>query len=119
MRFLSFVKGAEDQGVPPQALMVAMEKFIADSLKDGSLVQTGGLARSSTGVRIRASKGKLTVIDGPFSEAKEIIGGYAMLEASSREAAIRMATAFMQLHTDHWPEWEGEGEVRQIDFLVP
>ena len=119
MRYLSFVKGAENQGPPPQALMDAMDKFIQDSLKDGSLIQTGGLSRSATGFRIRASGGKLTVTDGPFTEAKEIIGGYAMLEARSRDEALRIATAFMRLHTEHWPAWEGEGEVRQVEFLAP
>lgn len=119
MRFLSFVKGAENQGPPPEALMTAMSKFIEDSLKSGALIQTGGLAQSKSGFRIRAHKGKLTVTDGPFAEAKEIIGGYAMLEAKSREEALKIATAFMRLHTEHWPEWTGEGEVRQVDFIAP
>jgi len=119
MRYLSFVKGAENQGPPPPALMEAMGKFIEDSLKSGALIQTGGLAQSASGFRIRASKGKLTVTDGPFAESKEIIGGYAMLEAKSREEILKITTAFMKLHTTHWPEWEGEGEVRQVDFIAP
>src|SRR2546428_3175854 len=99
MRFLSIVKSAENQGQAPQALQDAMAKLIADSLKDGSLVQTGGLGASSTGVRVRGAGGKLAVIDGPFTEAKEV--------------------AFMRLHTEHWPSWEGECEVRPITFLAP
>ena len=96
-----------------------MAKLIADSLKDGSLIQTGGLAASADGFRVRAKGGKLTVLDGPFTEAKEVIGGYAVLEWASREAAVEGALAFMRLHTQHWPSWEGECEVRQIEFLAP
>src|SRR2546428_14115228 len=110
MRFLSIVKSAENQGPAPQALQDAMAKLIADSLKDGSLVQTGGLGASSTGVRVRGVGGNLTVIDGPFTEAKEVVGGYAVLEFESREEAIEAAGAFMRLHPEHWPTWGGEGE---------
>lgn len=119
MRYLTFVRGREGQGAPPPALMDAMGRFIAESLADGSLVQTGGLTRYPDATLIRARKGKLTVTDGPFTEAKEVIGGYAIIEARSKEDAIRIGTKFMKLHTDHWPEWEGESEIRRIDFLAP
>ena len=119
MRFLSMVKSAENQGPAPQALQDAMAKLVADSLKDGTLVQTGGLGASSSGVRVRSAGGKLTVIDGPYTEAKEVVGGYAVLEFKSREEAIEAAVAFMRLHTEHWPSWEGECEVRPITFLAP
>jgi hypothetical protein len=119
MRFLSIVKSAENQGPAPQALQDAMAKLIADSLKDGSLVQTGGLGASSSGFRVRSAGGKLTVRDGPFTETKEVVGGYAVLEWASREAAVEGALAFMRLHTQHWPAWEGECEVRNIAFLAP
>ena len=119
MRFLSIVKSAENQGQVPQALQDAMARLITDSLRDGSLVQTGGLGASSTGVRVRSAGGKLTVIDGPFTEAKEVVGGYAVLEFESREEAIEAAVAFMRLHNEHWPSWEGECEVRPITFLAP
>src|SRR5437867_6702863 len=75
MRFLSIVKSAENQGPAPQALQDAMAKLTRDSLRDGSLVQSGGLGASSTGVRVRSAGGKLTVVDGPFTEAKEVVGG--------------------------------------------
>jgi hypothetical protein len=119
MRFLSIVKSAENLGPPPQALMDAMAKLTADSLRDGSLVQTGGLSASSTGARLRVSAGKLTVTDGPFSEAKEVVGGYAVLEVQSRDEALEAARQFMQLHQQHWPGWEGECEIRQVWFLAP
>ena len=119
MRFLSIVKASENQGPAPQALQDAMAKLTADSLKNGSLVQSGDLGASSSGVRVRSAGGKLTVIDGPFSEAKEVVGGYAVLEFKSRDEAIDAAVAFMRLHQQHWPAWEGECEVRQLTFLAP
>src|SRR5213079_1901311 len=87
MRFLSIVKAAENQGPPPQALLDAIAKLTEDSLKDGSLVQTGGLSGTLTGARVRIAGGKLTVTDGPFTEAKEVVGGYAVLAAESRDEA--------------------------------
>ena len=119
MKYFSVVKGAENQGPAPQALQEAMGKLTADSLKDGSLVSSGGLGASASGFRVRIAKGKLTVLDGPFSEAKEVIGGYAVLEWASREKAIEGALAFMRLHSQHWPAWEGECEVRPLVFLAP
>src|SRR2546426_7502473 len=119
MRSLAMGKSAENQGPPPQALLDAMAKLTEDSLRDGSLVQTGGLSASSTGARLRVSGGKLTVIDGPFAEAKEVVGGYAVLEAKSREEALEAARRFMRLHQQHWPGWEGECEIRQVWFQAP
>jgi hypothetical protein len=119
MRYLSVVKAAENQGAPPQALLDAIGKLTEDSLKDGSLVSTGGLGATATGARVRIARGKLTVIDGPFTEAKEVIGGYAVLEAPSRREAIEAARRFMELHVQHWPGWEGECELRELVFLAP
>src|SRR5438552_15982824 len=119
MRFLSIVKSAENQGPAPPALHAGMAKLTRDPLKDGYLVQSGGLGARSTGARVRSAGGKLTVIDGPFTEAKEVVGGYAVLEFESREEAIEAAVAFMRLHNEHWPSWEGECEVRPITFLAP
>ena len=114
MRFMSFVKAAENQGTPPQALMDAMGHLIEESMKAGVLIDTGGLAPTAMSTRIRLSGGNLTVVDGPFSEVKELIGGYAVMEFNSKEEAIEAAKQFLELHTKHWPEWEGECEVRQI-----
>jgi len=118
MPFLSIVKSSESQKAP-QALMEAMDKFVQESLRNGSVLQTGGLGPSSQGARFRVSKGKLTVTDGPFAEAKEVLGGYAVLAAKTREAALEDARRFMDLHQRYWPEWEGECEVREIVFLAP
>ena len=119
MKFLSIVKASENQGPAPQALQDAMAKLTADSLKTGVLVSSGGLGASSTGVRVRSAGGKLKVIDGPFAEAKEVVGGYAVLEFETREEAIQAVDDFMRLHQQHWPGWEGECEVRPITFLAP
>src|SRR3989442_2923467 len=105
MRFLSIVKSAENQVAPPQALLDAMAKLTEDSLRDGSLIQTGGLSASSTGARLRVSGGKLTVTDGPFTEAKEVVGGYAVLEAKSRDEALRASRSFIRPHHQPWPAW--------------
>jgi hypothetical protein len=119
MRYFTFIRGAENQGVPPKALETAMETFIGKHLQDGTLVQTAGLSPSAQSVRIRMSKGKLTVTDGPYTEAKEVVGGYAILEAPTREKAVEIGRAFMQLHVEHWPEFEGESEIRAMDFVAP
>ena len=119
MRYLSLVKAAPGQGPAPQALMDAMGPLMAEAFADGSLVSTGGLAPARDMTRVRVSGGKITVIDGPYAEAKEVIGGYAMIEAATLEGAIKAAREFLQIHADHWPEWVGECEIRQIDYLAP
>jgi hypothetical protein len=114
MRYMMIVKGAENEGIPPQALFEAIDKLIADQAKSGVLVSAGGLTPSAQGARVRIAAKKIKVIDGPFTEAKEVIGGFSIMNAASKEEAIRLAKEFMQLHIDHWPEWEGECEVRQM-----
>ncbi len=119
MPFLSIIRSAENQGAPPAALLEAMNKSVADSLKNGAVIQTGGLAPSAAGFKIRMAEGKLTVIDGPFTEAKEVVGGYAVLAARTRQEALDAARRFMDLHVRHWPTWVGECEVREVVFLAP
>lgn len=116
MKYLTFIRHPESHRAspPPAALMEAMGKFVEKSLKDGTLVDTGGLLPSKDGVRVRLANGRITVTDGPFSESKEVIGGWAILNARSKEEAIRIATEFMELHRKHWPEFEGESEVRPM-----
>ena len=114
MRFMTLIKSSENSGPPPQALMDAIAKLGDESARAGVLVDTGGLAPSAMGARIRLSGGQLTVTDGPFTEAKEIVGGYAFFEVASKEEAIEAARRFMELHRQHWPGWEGETEIRQV-----
>ncbi len=118
MKYLSFIRTSEkyrNQPMPP-AFDEAMGKFVESSLKSGLVLQTGGLAPSKDGVRIQLADGKLDTTDGPFTESKEVIGGWAILQAESKEAAIRVATEFMELHRKYWPGFEGEAEVRPIEF---
>jgi hypothetical protein len=114
MRFMMIVKHSEKQGPPPKALMDAIAKIAEEESKSGKLLGNGGLTSTAQGARVRLSGGKVTVTDGPFAEAKEIIGGYAQFELKSKEEAIESAVGFMELHKQHWPGWEGETEVRQM-----
>jgi|SRR5579862_485949 len=114
MRFMGFVKSAEQAGPPPEALQQAMGQMIEEWTKKGALVDTGGLAPTAMGTYIRVSGGSVTVHDGPFSEAKEVVGGYAVMQFDSKEAAVEATKQFMELHHKHWPGWEGECELRQI-----
>lgn len=116
MKYLSFIRHSESfrEQTPPPALMEAMGKFVQKSLKEGTLVDTGGLLPSKDGTRLRLANGKITVTDGPFTETKEVIGGWAILQAATKEEAIRVATEFMELHRKYWPEFEGESEVRPM-----
>ena len=116
MKYLAFIRHSEShrQSAPPAALMEAMGKFVQRSLQEGTLVDTGGLLPSKDGFRIRLANGAIRVTDGPFSESKEVIGGWAILRADSKEEAVRIASEFMELHRKHWPEFEGESEVRPM-----
>jgi hypothetical protein len=114
MRFMMMVKSAENSGPPPKELMDAIDRLIEETVKDGTMLGTGGLASTAQSTRVRITKGQLTVTDGPFSEAKEVVGGYAQFELKSKEEAVKSAVRFMELHKKHWPGWEGETEIRQI-----
>jgi hypothetical protein len=114
MRFMMMVKSAENSGPPPKELMDAIAKSAEEAVKSGTMLQTGGLAPTSMSTRVRLSQGAISTIDGPFAESKEVIGGFAIFELTSKEAAIESALHFMELHKQHWPGWEGETEIRQI-----
>jgi hypothetical protein len=89
-----------------------MGAFVDRGLKSGALKDTAGLKGTAEGFRVRSSGGKLKVTDGPFTEAKEVIGGYALVEMKSKAEALDLAREFMELHRVHWPAFEGECEVR-------
>lgn len=112
MRFLSMVRINENAGLEPSAkLMDDMGKLMEEMTRTGKLIDTAGLTPTAHGTRVRLSGGKLSVIDGPFTEAKEVIGGYALLEVASKEEAIELTKRFLQVHGD---EWHLECEVRQL-----
>jgi hypothetical protein len=116
MRFMMIVKSAEKTGPPPKELIDAVAKLAEEATKAGEMVESGGLASTATGSRVRLFGGKLTVTDGPFAEAKEVFGGYAVFELKSKKEAVERALLFMELHKQHWPGWEGETEIRQQTF---
>lgn len=114
MRFMMLVKSVENAGRPPMALITAIGKLCEEQSKKGTMIETGGLMPSASSARVRLGGGKLMVTDGPFTETKEVIGGYAVFELKSMEEAIERARVFLQLHVDHWPGWEGETEIRPM-----
>ncbi|HEY0016134.1 MAG TPA: YciI family protein [Longimicrobium sp.] len=114
MRFMNFVSCPENLGAPPQSFIDAMNRAAEDAARAGTLLDTGGLAPVARSTRVRVSGGKLAVIDGPYAEGKEVVGGYGVVEAASREEAVEGAVWLMNMHLQHWPGWEGEVEVRQI-----
>ena len=117
MRYMMFIKHTEDyrQQDVPQSLYAAMGEFVGEATKNGVMIDGAGLQPSARGHRVRLSKGKITVIDGPFTESKEIVGGYALIEARSEEHALEIAREFMEIHRVHWPQFEGESEVRPLE----
>jgi hypothetical protein len=94
--------------------MEAMGKFVEQKMKEGTLVDTGGLLPTKDGFRVRLSGGKLTITDGPFAESKEVIGGWAILQGKTRAEVVELSREFMELHRKYWPEFEGESEVRPM-----
>lgn len=115
MRFMALIRGVETGRPPERALEIAIGTLTAEMIAAGVVVQTGGLLPSDQGATLRVSDGRVQVTDGPFTEAKEVIGGYAILEVGSREEAIAHARRFMQLHADVLgPGFEAECEVRQL-----
>jgi hypothetical protein len=114
MKYMMIVKHKQDQGNPPKALMEAIGKLAEEAVKGGTMLGNGGLTATAQGARVRLSGGNVTVTDGPFTEAKEVIGGYAQFELKSKEEAVESAVRFMELHKLHWPGWEGETEIRRM-----
>ena len=117
MRYMVIVKGSENfaaSGPPPAALMEAIDRLAGEGAKKGTLVSFGGLHPTSSGARMRITNGELVTTDGPFTESKEVIGGFSILSVASREEALEEARTFMELHRVHWPGWEGEIEIRQL-----
>lgn len=119
MKYLMLIKHDESYRSQqiPQGLLDAMGKFVDQGFKSGVLKDTSGLKSTGEGFRVRSSGGKLKVTDGPFTEAKEVVGGYALVEVKSRDEALDLARRFMELHRDHWPAFEGDCEVRPLEDM--
>ena len=108
MKFLSMYKSVEKNVSPSQEAMAKMGKLVEEGMKAGWLIATEGCLPSALGARVRSTNGKLSVTDGPFTESKELVGGFAILRANSKEEAIQLAKDFLQV------VGEGECELRQI-----
>src|SRR5215471_13492996 len=112
MRFLSLIRVDETTGQKPsERLMREMGTLMEEAIRDGWLVRTAGLRPTKDGVRIRSNHGKVSMTDGPFAETKEVIGGYAIVEAPSMQEAIELTKRFLAVHGD---EWNIECEVRPL-----
>jgi hypothetical protein len=114
MRYLCFVKMDESKANPPQALMDAMGEHVGEGFASGTLLDAGGLYGVADAVEFRVSGGKLSVTDGPYAEAKEVIGGWAIIKVDTEEAARAEGQKMADLHLEHWPTWEGAIELRRI-----
>jgi hypothetical protein len=111
MRFM-YIVTSERPAYPSPELMEAIGKLADREIKAGRMLDSGGLMPLATGAQVRIRDGELSVVDGPFVEAKEVIGGYAIFELRNKEEALASAVEFMQLHKQHMPGWEGTCELR-------
>jgi hypothetical protein len=108
MRFLSIYQAPEHTTAPTEEEKIVMGRFIEEGMKRGILLATEGCMPTAHGARVRLSGGKLTTKDGPFAEPKEVIGGFALLQAASKEEALAYAREFLNV------VGEGECELRQL-----
>ena len=109
MRFLSIYKTVERTAPPSPEEMARMGKLVEDGMKAGYLLAVEGCMPSFTGARVRLTDGRVSVIDGPFAESKEVVGGLAILQANSKEEAVEITKNFLQVAGG-----EGECELRQL-----
>jgi hypothetical protein len=121
MRYMLFIKHTEDyrgKSVPP-ALMKAMGEFVMPNIKSGKFIDAAGLMSTWRGKKVQLRGGRIHVVDGPFTESKEIIGGYTLVEAASDEEALALARQFVELHRVHAPGMEVECELRPLQTGAP
>jgi hypothetical protein len=113
MRFMFIIK-SEAEAMPPPEMIEAMHSLAKAEIAAGRMIQDGGLMPASAAKQVRIRKRKLMVLDGPFTETKEVIGGFAIFELPDEAAAVESARRFLDLHLKFMPDWEGTCEVRQI-----
>ncbi|GIH22155.1 transcriptional regulator [Acrocarpospora phusangensis] len=114
MRYLITLKVTNRPDTPPPGeLMEAIAKLGEEATKAGALLDNGGLAPSDQGARVELVGGKLTVTDGPFAEAKELIS-YALYQVRSKEEAVEWGSRFLKIHRDLWPGFEAEADVHRV-----
>ncbi len=122
MRYLILLRGTQPGEPPPPALMEAIMRLGEEATAAGALLDTAGLAPSIAGARVQLSGGHLSVVDGPFAEAKEFIS-YALYQVRSKEEAVEWASRFLRLHQELCPGWDGDADVLEVfgpeDFAPP
>jgi hypothetical protein len=120
---MMLVKGDKDYergAPPPPALLAAIGALGAEMAKSGKLLEMGGLAPSAAGALLDLEGGAIRVTDGPFAESKEVIGGYAIMQADSRKEAVELGRRFLQVHADVMGKsYRTQLEVRQLFDAPP
>ncbi len=113
-RFMGFVRMEENIGMPPQSLFEAMDAYIGERAANGTFLDGGGLYGTEDAVNFVVRKGEVSRVDGPYAEAKEVVGGWSLLEYATVEEAVADQRAFAELHAEHWPEVTVVATLRQI-----
>jgi hypothetical protein len=104
----------EGIGMPPQSLFEAMDSYIGERAANGTFLDGGGLYGTEDAVNFVVRKGEVTRVDGPYAEAKEVVGGWSLLQYDSLEDAVKDQEEFARLHADHWPEVTVVATLRQV-----
>ena len=118
-RFMGFVRMEEGIGMPPQSLFEAMDTYIGERAADGRFLDGGGLYGTEDAVNFVVRQGEVTRVDGPYSEAKEVVGGWSLLQYDSLEEAIAAQEEFAQLHAKHRPDCSMVATLRQVSEAPP
>lgn len=113
-RFMGFVRMEEGVGMPPQSLFEAMDAYIGERVANGTFVDGGGLYGTEDAVNFVVRRGEVSRVDGPYAEAKEIVGGWSLLQYDSVEDAVADQRLFAELHAEHWPEVTVVATLRQV-----
>lgn len=121
MRFMCMLKSEENPtfGPPPPELFAAMAAHTEQGLRNGTLVEVGGLLPSAAGAIVSLADGTIKATDGPFTEARELAGGYAVIDVHDKAQAVEIGRQLMQIHADHWPGYSGTCEIRQLAEMDP
>ena len=114
MRYMVLLKMDENGGAPPPELIQAMNEAMGRAFASGYMIDAGGLGPTAQSTEITLRGGAVLSTDGPFSEAKEVVGGYAILETRSHAEAVEHARRMIVIHQQFWPGWEGAAEVRPL-----
>ena len=118
-RFMGFVRMEEGSGAPPQALMEAMDGYIGEQAAKGVFLDGGGLFGTEDSVNFVVRQGETSRVDGPYAEAKEVVGGFSILQYDTLEEAVAGQQEFAELHAKYWPECSMVATLRRIPEAPP